>query len=391
MLARLNPAAAKTPPGETPSLYVGVWREDGGVVRSPEVASKPAPNPSTVWAGTDRQLTAKGPRGTRILVGKNADSILTDLRNFAWNLAGTGAGVLALGLAGGWIVSRRVFRPVAAIAETASRISATNLDERIDEKLVDTELCDLAGVLNDAFDRLRASFDRQQRFTADASHELRTPLAVIRSHADLALSKPRSEEEYREALTACRTAAGRMTSIVQGLLTLARADAGQAELKRDLVPLERVVEESVAMLQPLARETGVTLGSEVESQTVLGDRTALAQVVGNLIENAIRYNKTRGDVRVRLKEKDGAAEIQVSDTGIGIPADDLPHIFDRFYRVDKARTRASGGTGLGLAIVRTLVEAHGGTVAVESTPDIGTVVRVRIPLEQPVSPSVAVG
>jgi signal transduction histidine kinase len=141
-----------------------------------------------------------------------------------------------------------------------------------------------------------------------------------------------------------------------------------------------VAEEAVALLRPLAKEQNITIAAEVEPVTVAGDRTALAQILGNLLENAIRYNKPQGEVRVGVKEKDGAAEVRVTDTGIGIPAADLPHVFDRFYRVDKARTRVSGGTGLGLAIVQTLVEAHGGTVAVESTPDVGTTVRVRLPL-----------
>jgi signal transduction histidine kinase len=248
---------------------------------------------------------------------------------------------------------------------------------------VDTELAGLAGVLNGAFDRLRAAFDRQRRFTADASHELRTPLAVIRSHADLALTRPRSAEEYQQALGACRTAAGRMTAIVQGLLTLARADAGSADGGSERVPLDRVVEESVALLQPLAEESGVTLDSRTTPLIVPGDRASLAQVVGNLVENAIRYNRPGGDVRVRLEGRDGSAELTVADSGIGIPAVDLPHVFDRFYRVDKARTRAAGGTGLGLAIVKTLVDAHGGTVTLESTPGVGTTVRVRMPLGEP--------
>jgi signal transduction histidine kinase len=166
-------------------------------------------------------------------------------------------------------------------------------------------------------------------------------------------------------------------------------------MKKDPVPLDRVADEAVALLKPLAKEQGIAIGAKCEPLTVTGDRTALAQVVGNLLENAIRYNKPEGEVRVRVKEKDGAAEIKVTDTGIGIPAADLPRVFDRFYRVDKARTRASGGSGLGLAIVQTFVEAHGGTVAVESTPDVGTTVRVRLPLlsqpDKPAEPAVRTG
>src|SRR5262249_46143957 len=157
---------------------------------------------------------------------------------------------------GGWLISARILRPVAAISATASAISATNLSQRLDPQAVDRELAELAGVLNAMFDRLEAAFERQARFTADASHELRRPLAVLRSHAELALSRPRSAEEYRQTLETCLRAEGRMTALVEGLLTLARADAGKLDLLRQPVDLRQVTEESVALFRPLAEGKG---------------------------------------------------------------------------------------------------------------------------------------
>jgi heavy metal sensor kinase len=320
-----------------------------------------------------------GPRGTRILVGRPVGREQADLAAFAWQLAGAGAAVLAAGLAGGWVISARILRPVAAISATASAISATNLSERIDAGKVDRELAELAGVLNAMFDRLEAAFERQARFTADASHELRTPLAILRSHAELALSRPRTPDEYRETVETCLGATRRMTALVEGLLTLARADAGKLELRRQPVDLRHVVEEGVALFEPLAEGRGVSLAASLAPANVTGDPDRLGQVLTNLLSNAVQYNRPGGAVRVELGVAAAEAVLSVSDTGCGIPEGDRPHIFERFYRVDKARSRASGGNGLGLAICKSIVEAHGGTIGFETKPGQGSTFWVRLP------------
>lgn len=375
-----------TLPGGMGEQYFAVWKPDGTLVKSsglPHDTLRPRgahPRPLIESRGPNRELIVLGPYQSVVLVGRPTQRVERDLAAFAWQLAATGFTVLAIGLAGGWVISRRIFRPVAAIAATASRISGRNLEERIDADRVDVELADLAEVLNGTFDRLQAAFDRQARFTADASHELRTPLTVIRSQAELALSRVRTPEEYQAALIACVRSAVRMTDLVERLLTLARADAGWSGLRREAVDLERVVLDAVAQIGPAAEKVGVTLRSEVEPARVAGDAAALGQVVVNLVKNAVQYNRKGGRVQVQVAFRGKDAALTVSDTGVGIPETDRSHVFERFYRVDRSRSRASGGTGLGLAICKSIVEAHGGNIGFDSDPQQGTTFWVTLPL-----------
>ncbi|MFO0959503.1 MAG: HAMP domain-containing sensor histidine kinase [Isosphaeraceae bacterium] len=206
-----------------------------------------------------------------------------------------------------------------------------------------------------------------------------TPPTVILTHLDLALARPRSPEEYRQTLATCKRAAGRMRSLVDDLLALARVDAGRLELKYQDVDIRQVVRQCVAQLEPLATGRDVRLVVAGDPAPLRGDPDRLAQVVTNLLHNAIQYNKPGGRVSLTTRIDRGEAVLDVADTGIGIAEDDLAHLFDRFYRVDAARSRESGGSGLGLAIGKGLVEAHGGRVAVASTPGRGTTFTVRLP------------
>jgi heavy metal sensor kinase len=267
------------------------------------------------------------------------------------------------------------------MSATASAISATNLSRRIDPTGVDRELEELACVLNAMFERLEAAFQRQTRFTADASHELRTPLAIIRAHAELALARPRTTEEYRETVETCLQAASRMTSLVDGLLTLARVDAGKLELQQQSVNLTRVIEESVALFRPLAESKSMTLSACLEPVRVMGDAVRLAQVITNLLSNAVQYNRMGGEILVSLKADATEAFFSVSDTGCGIPEESRSHIFERFYRVDRARSRTSGGNGLGLAICKSIVDAHGGAIDFTTELNRGSTFSVRLPCQ----------
>jgi heavy metal sensor kinase len=386
LLADLTlPIRASGPsPGTT---YFAVWRADGSLIKATDlpadvtmpVLQEGAP-PATVrlgWRGDFREATVLAPGTTRVLVGRSVASERTELTRFAWQLAAGGVAVLAVGLAGGWLASARILRPIAGISATASAISATNLSERIDAEKVDRELVGLARILNATFDGLEAAFDRQARFTADASHELRTPLTVLRSQAQLALSRPRPAEEYRKSIEECLRAAERMTALVEGLLTLARADAGKLDLRREPVELKQVTTDAVNQLRPLADSLGITVVTRLVPAQVRGDAGRLGQVVANLVANAIRYNRPGGQVRVRLAVTDGETVLSVEDTGYGIPETDQPHIFERFYRVSKDRSRLSGGSGLGLAITKSIVEAHGGAIRFTSAVDKGTNFEVR--------------
>lgn len=320
-----------------------------------------------------------------VLVGRSMVKDLAAQHASGVLLALAGVAVLAAGLVGGWWLSSRAIRPLAAMTEAAESISAQRLSQRIDIQETDTELGQLATVFNRTFDRLQAAFEQQTRFTADASHELRTPLSVILAHADLALSRPRSPDEYRATLETCRSASRRMKVLIDGLLTLARFDSDAAGLQFTEFDLEPVVRECIDLVRPLAAERHVTIEATLASAMMRGDRERLAQVITNLLTNAIRYNRDGGKVHVTVACDAGATVISVADTGIGISADDLPHVFDRFYRADKARSRAEGSSGLGLSISRTIVMAHGGTLAARSQPDVGTTMEVRLPLESPVT------
>ena len=246
------------------------------------------------------------------------------------------------------------------MSDTIDGINARRLSERIDLAEFDSELGWLGAILNEMLGRLESSFEQQVRFTADASHELRTPLSVILAHIELALSRPRSDEEYRDALSTCGRAAVRMKAMVEDLLTLARADAGQLELKAGPVDLDAIAEECVELLDALADRRGVTLELSGGPSTAWGDPDGLGRVLTNLVTNAILYNRPGGRVVVTTALEGNEAVLTVSDTGAGIPEEDQPMLFRRFYRADPARSREHGGSGLGLAICRSIVEAPRG-------------------------------
>lgn len=381
------------PPGPPPldfaePVYFAVWRHDGSLLRSeglpPDTSlpRNPPPRPTASTRGPYREMTSRGPGGTALLLGCRVGRVHDELVALAWQLAGAGVAVLALGLTGVWVISRRIVRPIDAIAAAASRISAENLSERINTVPLDAELVGLGRVLNDTFGRLEAAFARQAQFTADASHELRTPLTVLRSRAELALSRPRGQEEYRDALAACLAAAERMTGLVERLLLLARADAGWPGMKRAPVDVDRVVAEVIGQLAPVAADKKITVERDLAPARVIGDAEALTRVCANLLTNAIQYNRPAGRVRIGMRVGAGQVTLSVADTGIGIPEADRPRVFERFYRADKARSRASGGTGLGLSICKAIVEAHGGTITFEANPGGGCTFLVTLPLAE---------
>lgn len=328
----------------------------------------------------NRELLLAGPEGTLIIVGQDVRPQFNQLNWLATQLVLTGLAVLLVGLCGGGWLAGRAIRPIRQVQETAARITAANLSERINIDSTDTELRDLAAILNSMLGRLESSFEQQVRFTADASHELRTPLTVLLSHAELALARPRSHLEYQDALSTVQRAGQRMKSLVDDLLTLARANAGRLELRRDEVDLAKLAEEAIQMFQPLAAQRSVSLVTTGAGSVCRGDASRLSQVVANLLVNAIQYNHPGGRVELNAEQVGNRAILTVSDTGPGIPENELPHLFDPFYRVDLARSRESGGSGLGLAICKRIIEAHGGEISVRSQPQRGSTFEVRLPV-----------
>jgi heavy metal sensor kinase len=255
-----------------------------------------------------------------------------------------------------------------------------NLSRRI-EVVSDDELGRLASTLNQMVERLEAAFERQHQFTADASHELRTPLAVIQAESTLVLSKERTQAEYQKSLTSVSQETTRMSAMIDKLLFLARIDSGKEQLNLEEVNLKASITELFSDLEILAAERSLQFRlGEMKELTIKGDKVRLRQLFLNLLENAIRYSPSGGIITSSVTRKNRSAVISISDTGMGIPPEKVPHIFERFYRVDKGRSRADGGAGLGLAIAKYIAEAHGGKIEVESQIGKGSTFSVSLPL-----------
>lgn len=280
------------------------------------------------------------------------------------------------------LLARTWLRSVDAAAESAHRIgSGQTLRERLFVPSDEDEIAKLARAFNALLDKLESAHGTQQRFLADASHELRTPLTVLRGEIDVALRRERLAEEYREVLDSSREEIERLTKLTENLLALARSDAGEGIVTREAVDLAALCERVRATLAPQAEPKRIVLTVEAPSAVwVSGDPVALERVCRNLVENAICYSPAGEHVALRVAAEGDDAVLSVEDTGPGIGAEHLPHLFERFYRVDMARARQQGGAGLGLAIVQALVKAHGGSVAVSSVVGRGTVFTVRLPL-----------
>ena len=303
------------------------------------------------------------------------------LDQFSWEaLILVPCGILAAALGGYWI-SRRALAPVDRIASTARAITARDLGRRLDVPATGDELQRLTETLNAMLDRLEAAFRETTRFTADASHELRSPISVIRTSAEIALRHERSVEEYRDALSGILRESERTSALVQDLLTLTRADAGVDVLQRRHLDLRALMEELRGSLSTLCAQASLDLHLDLPPHPVpaSGDSEALGRLVRILVDNAVKYTPAPGRVTLSLEVVPAGAIIEVADTGIGISADDLPRVCDRFYRADKARSRDTGGAGLGLSIAKWIAEQHGGRVAITSEPGHGTRVTVHLP------------
>jgi heavy metal sensor kinase len=287
--------------------------------------------------------------------------------------------LLVAGFAG-YLLARKSLAPIADMRAQAERISAENLHERLPVKNESDELGKLARVFNDLLARIESSFDGMRQFTADASHELRTPLAIIRGEADVALSQDRESAEYRETLEIIQDEARNLSSIVDDMLSLARADAGQRKLNLEELYLSDLVEECVHSARALALNKRLSLNFESYDETSFrGDEGLLRRMVVNLLDNAIKYTPDGGSVSVKLWRENGLIRLRIADNGIGIPSEAAARVFERFYRVDKSRSRAEGGSGLGLPIVKWIAEAHHGSVRLESAPERGSSFTVSLP------------
>jgi heavy metal sensor kinase len=320
-----------------------------------------------------------------LVVGRVPNDILSMLAIFRLVILNSSILVILLSGVGGWFLAGWTLKPVERIADIARGIGESDLSRRIDVQ-TDDELGRLASTLNGMIARLEEAFVKQRQFVADASHELRTPLAVLQAESSLVLEKPRDENEYRRSLELVSQEVDYMSEIVGKLLVLARSDSGCEPVKIQDVDVAGLLAELSQDLEALAQEKGLRLSvGPMDGLMVRGDRVRLRQLFLNILDNALRYTPAGGTITGSVVRNDEQAVVSIGDTGIGIPEEHLPFIFDRFYRVDKVRTNGEGGTGLGLAIATSIAKMHGGTIEVESRVGGGSMFRVLLPLAGPPS------
>ena len=308
---------------------------------------------------------------------------------------------LILASLGGQFLAHQALKPVDDITQTARMITSQNLNQRIHPPKVRDEISRLIETFNEMISRLDQSFRQMKQFSSDASHELKTPLTILKGEVEVMLRKERAAQEYQQTLRSNLEEINRMSQIVEDLLTLSKADTGEIRLNKVDINLTEVLNEVVAQMERLAKTKKLHLSAtnHHEDIHIFGDALRLRELFINLIENGIKYTEEGGSIRVILRkeyplplrdqsegggrEKEQFVKIIVSDTGIGIGKEDQERIFDRFFRVDKARSREQGGSGLGLSICKWIVEAHQGEIAVESESAKGSSFIVRLPLSPP--------
>ena len=288
---------------------------------------------------------------------------------------------------GCWLLAERTLAPIIEVTEAAQGITADHLSRRLPLGNHPDELSQMVSSLNQMLDRLEKSFRRVRQFSGDASHELRTPLTILRGETEVTLRWAKHPDEFRDMLTSNMEEIDRMERIIESLLTLAKSEAGELTLEMKELSLSDLAQELYLQSRMLceAKQIEVQLILQVDEEIrIRGDDLRLRQLFLNLISNAVKYSSDGGRLDIVLAMEEGSARVDIVDTGIGIPAEHLPHIFDRFYRVDKARNRMDGGTGLGLAIVKWIAEAHGGSITVRSVVGKGSTFSVRLPIQGPV-------
>jgi len=310
------------------------------------------------------------------------EALLARFRLVSWVIM---LGTLAIFPVVGYQIARQGIRPVEEMAATARRISSTHLGERILTEGYPFELASLAGTFNEMLDRLEDSFDRISKFSADIAHDLRTPVNNIRGEADVALARARTIDEYRDALESSLEEAVRLSDLIANLLFLARTESPLMHLRREQVDVADLLNGVQEYYEASAADGGISLSTRFADRPVIAelDRTLMQRAVGNLVSNAVAHTPSGGSVVLATSSESAVVRIEVADSGIGIPQEALPRVFDRFFRVDPSRSQASGGTGLGLAIVQGIMLLHGGKVEIVSQPGEGTRVVLSMPASAP--------
>jgi len=319
-----------------------------------------------------------------IRVGTSFEPLEADIAHVTWLLLVVGSVTLLISPLGGYWLAGRATRPIARIIDTTARLHPSSLAERLPLRGTGDELDRLSATINGFLDRIGTYLEQNREFTANAAHELRSPLAAIQNSLEVALNTDRSTDEYKELLGELLDECGGLRVLVNQLLLLAESDAGRLQVSNEPVELDTIVRKAFDMFLGVAEAADVSLRiGTLDRARVAADASRLRQVVNNLVDNAIKFTRPGGVVEIKLvvRPEEGRVRLSVRDTGSGIPAADVPHIFNRFYRGDKARQRdrPSRGTGLGLAICQSIVAAHDGRIEVESVVDQGTTMTVILP------------
>lgn len=392
---------------ESNNRFVRITRHDGRRIRVVYVSGPPkdqsfdpATLPAPAWAtkdesarivplpdGRSMMLAAcrfHVPSGADYLIESGApmDTVQSVLDHWLLFLV-TGLPLVAVvAVGGGYVLVKRALTPVDQIAASAERISSQNLSERLPVAHTGDELQRLSLALNHMIQRLDEAFQHSRRFVADASHELRTPLTVLRGELETMVEEPRLAPDLRARVGSALEEVERLAKIVEGLFAISRLDAGEAQAEWAQVDLARLTASTADQMYLLAEDKKIRVTCAAPNEVwVKGDRARLKQVVVNLLDNAIKYTPEGGAVDITVAARDHQAVLEVADTGIGIPSEALPRVFERFYRVDKARSREQGGAGLGLSIVKSICTAHHGRVEANSISGQGSRFRVELPLD----------
>ena len=342
----------------------------------------------TVIANGERWRTIAAPvtiggQNLVLRVSRSAERLREELSEVLIVLALGLPLVVALAGVGGYLLARRALAPIDHLASEAQRITADRLHERLKVPNERDEIGRLTGVINQTIARLESSFDQLRRFTADSSHELRTPLAVLRGIGEAAVAERRSPAEYEETIGSMLEEIDRMSSLVDTLLRLSHGDAGTIRLSREAVDLDQLARDVAASLGILAEERNqkVIVDSSIQV-TVRADRLVLREAVTNVLDNAIKYGPDGSTVTMRVDRVGDEGLLAITDEGPGVAAEHRDRIFNRFFRIDEARSRERGGAGLGLAIAKWAVEIHGGRISVHEARDRGSEFRISLPLAE---------
>ena len=357
--------------------------------------ASPAPDPMRGFPvpTTSGVQTARLPGGTRVVIGKVAggqggwieagesvEPIYAKIRQAMRLFLGVASIFAGMAMVGAWLLVRKALAPVEEIAAAAARITSHNLSERLPVPTQRDEIAHLTETLNQMISRLDDSFQLNRRFQTDASHELRTPLTILKGELEQVLRDSRLEPWLQPILGGLFEEVYRLSDLVDRLLTLSRLDSGQAQEDWRPVDLSELATVTAEQMELLADDKSLAMTCQTRDQVwVLGDRARLKQIVVNLLDNAIKYTHSGGRITISVLANNEEAILEVRDSGVGIPEEAIPRLFDRFFRVDKARSREHGGFGIGLSIVRAICHAHHGRVEVESQLGRGSCFRIFLP------------